>query len=288
MEADAVKVFPPGGEPGSPVIFVGRPSNLRAQFWLENDGDVDLRVRAVSLFVAQIPGVEMKSGYELARIAVAATVPPRQRRLLTPSLSLDATAAPGTYDAEMQLESAEVIQRVPARIVVTPNYSLSLQPDEFVIAAGPGATVRDQVIVVRNEGNVPVVVPPLGEFPLRDPARPECVCWCVQMDGSAFTVRTATPPDGPDGEGEEEDDEEEFGSIRIDNNQTTVPPGLWALIQLNITVPEGLPANAHLQARPRVGIERFKLDLLTPAEESAGPKRPESPRRRKPKGEPKA
>jgi hypothetical protein len=162
------------------------------------------------------------------------------------SFDLDPSTPPGTYDASILLEAVSGTATFPARIIVTQNYALTIEPDQLVASVAPGGTFDGEVVVV-NEGNVPIEVVPLGDYPLEDPARSmRCCCCCHDERHDDDDV-----------------DEPEFGAVTIDNRRLTVEPGRSALVRFVGRVPNTVPPNMLLRARPRIGIERFTLDVIT-------------------------
>jgi hypothetical protein len=247
----AVRVFARGSTAGEPIVFVGEPSLLEADLWLHNEGDGDLLLDKATVISPALQKDAPRS--EVARISVPRVLRARQRTLLSTSFDIDPSIPPGTYEAEIRLHRESGHESFLAWITVTQNYQLSLDPDQFVFAATPGSSVSAE-LVVWNEGNVPVEVTPMGECELKDPDRVEpCPCCCAREE-------------------RREKEEDEFGRVRITNDNLVVEPGAWASVKFTVHLPESLPANAQLRARPRVGNERFNIDILTPAQPGHGKK----------------
>jgi hypothetical protein len=107
----------------------------------------------------------------------------------------------------------------------------------------------------------------MGEYVLKLPKRVEC--------GRVVGERAAVIRDRrryleafEDSESENED--EGFGSLVIKSEDMLVHPGTWALARFVVKLPETLPANGHFRARPRIGTERFNVDILTPFDGALG------------------
>jgi hypothetical protein len=253
-----VKLFS-RGDADEGVVFIGDPGSLSGDVWLENREGHQLEFRRASLVSRDVRPAELTATDRITQIFIPKYIRPHQRQLVSVSFDLDPSTPPGTYPATIVLEGADGTATFPAQIIVTQNYALTIEPDQLVASVEPGGTFDGEVVVV-NEGNVPIDVVPLGEYPLEDPARTaRCCCCCHDGDDE----READDDEGLD--------EPDFGAVAIDNRQLTVEPGRSALVRFVAHVPDTVPANMHLRARPRIGIERFSLDVITrPAGLSGG------------------
>jgi hypothetical protein len=239
----AVRLFSRGPSGEEPIVFAGEPASLEADVWLHNEEEDDLLLQRATLTCLAMQKYAKRA--EIARLSVPRVVAAGQRKLLSMSFDIDPTVPPGIYEAEVRLEGTAGSKEFFAQIIVTQNYQLSLEPDQFVFAGDAGRRLSGEV-VVWNEGNVPVDVSPMGEVRLEDPdLRERCPCCGAQDE-----LR--------------EKEKDEFGSVVIANDTVVVEPGTWALVKFKVILPDSLPANAHLRARPRVGNERFNIDILTP------------------------
>jgi hypothetical protein len=263
-----VKIFSRGDPAG--VIFVGDPGSLTGDVWLENSEPRDLQLRRASVVSTAVQAADPTDADRIAHIAVPRSLRAHQRQLLSVSFDVDRTTPPGTYDVSIVLEGAEGTTTFPGQIIVTQEYALTIEPDQLVVSVPPSGTFEGQVVVI-NDGNVPIDIVALGEFPLEDPWRaPRCCCCCHDEDGKHVAHD----------EGEAGDDRE-FGTIVIDNDKATIEPGASTMVRFVARLPQGLPANTHLRARPRIGIERFNLDVITaPAGNRVEEPRSESAARR--------
>jgi hypothetical protein len=240
------KLFARGSGAGDPIVLAGEPASLQADIWLHNDGKEDLLLRRAKVISPELQRYTKQP--EVARISVPRVLGAQQRKLLSVNIDIDPSIPPGSYDAEIRLEGSDSSQGFPARLIVTQNYQLSLDPEEFVFATGAATSISSELLV-RNEGNVPVEVTPMGECQLKDPERRES---CLSRSAAEELK-------------EKKEEEDWFGVLRITNTEVVVQPGTWAAVKFTLHLPDSLPANAHLRARPRVGNERFNIDLLTPS-----------------------
>jgi len=261
-----LKLFSPGDPHAETILFAGAPGLVEADVCLENGESTDLVLREASLISRSIPVAITGHHDRVARIAVPKILPAHQRKLLSVSLDLSPSTPPGTYDAEIHIEGAMETKRFAVQITVVQNYALSVEPEQFVFTSAAGSTVSGE-LVVRNEGNVPIRVTPIGEYPLRN------VAWfeSVSQEHDWRTIgrdreRHAETTEAHDSEQQEE----EFESLLIDNKDVSVDPGNWAVVKFTAKLPDSLPANEHLRARPRIGTERFNVDIITPFLPSAG------------------
>jgi len=252
---------------GEALRFVGDAGSVSGEVWLENREARDIELRPGSLHAPQLRPIEGTRAGSIARVSLPKYLRGHERQLVSIAFDVDPSNPPGTYDASLVIEDTEGTATFPAQIVVAQDYSLTIEPHELVVTAPPGGSFAGEVVVV-NEGNVPIDVWPLGEFPLEDPWRePRCCCCCRDDKVGA-------------GEAEHEsDDEPEFGVVVIDNEHTIVQPGTSATVTFVGHVPDDVPANMHLRARPRVGIERFTLDVITPPGGTGEPRSEPSRRR---------
>ena len=264
-----VKLFS-RNQPDEGVIFAGDPGALSADVWLENRAASELHIRRASVLSKVVRAAEPGDSGRLARIQVPKRIQPHECHHLAVSFDVDPFTPPGTYDASIVLEGVDGNTIFPAQIVVTQNYSLSIEPDQIVLTVPPGGTGEGEV-VVSNDGNVPIEVGPMGEYTLEDRWRePVCCCSCHEEEGDRIA----------EADGESSVDDRRIGAVVIDNDPMTVEPGATVVVRFVARVPPDLPMNMHLRARPRIGIERFSLDVITPPD--AGSEARHAPSRRRP------
>ena len=163
---------------GEALRFVGEAGSVSGEVWLENREAREIELRPASLHAPQLRLIEGARAGGTARVSLPKYLRGHERQLVSIAFDVDPSNPPGTYDASLVIEDAEGTATFPAQIVVTQDYSLSIEPDELVVTAPPGGSFAGEVVVV-NEGNVPIDVWPLGEFSLDDPWRePRCCCCC--------------------------------------------------------------------------------------------------------------
>jgi hypothetical protein len=261
-----LKLFSPGDPHAKTVLLAGAPGFVEADVWLENGESTDLVLREASLTSRSIPVAATGLHNQAMRIAVPKVLRAHQRKLLSLSLDFGSSTPPGTYDAEIRIEGDMETKRFAVQITVVQNYALSIGPEQFVFTSDAGSTVSGE-LVVRNQGNVPIRVTPIGEYPLRN------LDWfeSVDQEHDRRTIgrdreRHAETTEAHDSEQQDED----FESLLIDNKEISVEPGNWAVVKFTAKLPDSLPANEYFRARPRIGTERFNVDIITPFVPSAG------------------
>lgn len=283
MPDGAIKLYTTDSTPETPVVFGGSPGGIHVDLWLQNDNDEPLSIHSGSLIAPEVLDPEDPD----VDISAPEVVAAHQRELVTLSFTIGSLTPPEAYDAELKFDTSAGELAFPVQIVILQNYQLSVDPDQFVFRASSSDVVSAHVIV-RNEGNLPVEVTSMGEFPLRDPWRPVC---CGQADaeppvavprrtGLVMAVQRSSGNYSeltPATNGNNKD--EFFGSLVIENEKRTLAPGNSSIIRFTARLPDSLPSNAHLRARPRICTERFNIDILTPPETGGQkPKRkPKSP-----------
>lgn len=137
-----------------PILFVGRPTSLRARLQLENSSDTRMSLRSLTVTADDAPAAEAQ---------VIAVLPAGGRSTVTATLSLNRRTAPGSYPAQVHVGA----QLRPARLVVLASTELDLVPGR-VVAQARSSTFP---VVVRNEGNVDVTLVGLVHADLRRDGR---------------------------------------------------------------------------------------------------------------------
>jgi hypothetical protein len=263
MPNGAVKLYVKENAPGTPIVFGGPPGGVEVELWLQNDRDEPLTIDSATLIAPKV--LDLGSDESELSVTVPSSVPAHDRVLVTVSFNIGPFVPPEAYDATMKFTAGAEELVFPAQIVVLQNYDLSVDPDQFVFKASAADVVSGHVIV-RNDGNVPVEVTVMGEYPLRDPWRPVC---CVQADAEPVLGFRRDSGSYSELSAQSDDKDGDFGSVIVENENATLAPGNWRVIRFTVRFPDSLPSNAHLRARPRIGTERFNLDILTPPEDAA-------------------
>jgi len=229
-----------------PVLLRGDGGELKGEVWLRNTDKGDVTVTGASI------SVTFGSGPETAPIQI----PPDSvvtaggvRRLLI-TQGLEPFTAPGNYSASIDLSTSAGAVSIAATAVVEPVLALGFAPVRHVFTDVQSSDTLTGEVAVVNRGNVPFTVTTIPDealFAVRATAR----LAAVAADGTV----AVQPADGLAPLTDLE--------LGFTNDTPTIDVGGWSSVQFTITTPAGLPANAHLRSLPRIGTERFFVDLLT-------------------------
>lgn len=228
----------------TPVLVVGTGELVRGDLWLSNPTGSDVKLTGARITVT------LPSGPEAGDIPLPpeVVVPGNGVRRMIVEMGMQPLTAPGTYPAALDLATSAGSQTVAASMVVTEVVAAVIVPDRLLFTGVAGSAVVAGSVVVRNEGNVPVVVGPIADEPLLEVrAHPRVLAIGA---GGAMVVEPAlglAPA----------------GTATFTNATPTIPPGGWSAVTFQLTAPATLAPNAHLRALPRIGTERFAVDLLT-------------------------
>lgn len=139
------------------IVLSGPPHMLTGNLILQNRAGEKLFVRDLPLR----PSKARKKGAKAAplgdHLLVRARLAPDESKSHPLQVTLDAQTPPGVYEASVSIGKTEV----PVRLSVHPFIEVSLAPDSlYLVGLEAGRTHEADVLLV-NEGNVPVEVPPL-------------------------------------------------------------------------------------------------------------------------------
>jgi hypothetical protein len=216
---------------GQPLVLVGPPRGVRGQFRIQNSTERKIIVRRPCVRAA----ARTKAAAALPETALALRriiVRPGQSRPVSVALALDPGTPPGTYHAELDVDGE---QRTVV-MHVTEDVTLSIAPQQIVIANRPGEKIKKRVVFT-NEGNVPLTVKNLGPVVLDDEQ-----AHCRALRGALADV------------GDTMEDLDDFVAalgrryrriyetlvLRVQNDAVAIGPGETQAVDLNITLPEKL------------------------------------------------
>ena len=228
----------------TPVLIVGTREVVHGELWLSNPGAADVKLTGAAITVT------MPTGAEAGPIPLPpdVVVPANGVRRMIVEMGMQPLTAPGTYPAVLDLTTSAGDQGIPASMVVTAVHAPVIVPDRLIFTGVAASAVVDGAVVVRNEGNVAITVGPIADEPLLEVrAHPRVL---AVGTGGAMVVEPAVGL-AP------------TGTATFTNATPTIPPGGWAEVAISLTAPATLASNAHLRALPRIGTERFAVDLLT-------------------------
>lgn len=229
-----------------PVLLRGAADELKGEIWLSNPSTDDVTVSAASI------SVTFGGGTETAPIQIppdSVVAGGGSRRLLI-TQGLEPFTAPDSYSASIDLTTSGGALSIAATAVVEPVVALGFAPVRVVFTSVASSSTLNGEVAVVNRGNVPLTVNTMPvESIFEVTAAPRLVA--VADDGTV----AVTPADGLAPLAGLE--------LTFTNDTPTIDVGGWANVQFSITTPAGLPANSHLRSLPRIGTERFFVDLLT-------------------------
>jgi hypothetical protein len=269
-EVNPLILYCDGNPSGTQVRFVSIPGDVNADLWLENRSSESVKLESATLLLPSALSDETDADQLEPTIEFPEEVPAHSRVPLSAAFNIGPTTPPGTYTGEIKVHSSQGTTRFEVAILVIQSYELSLDPEHFVFSHSDAEDLSSH-LVVRNEGNVPIEVARLGDFPLRDPWH---AVYCDPATDPESELRTKYSELVAV-------EDEDYGSLTIENDHTVIAPGNWSVVHFAIKLPRELPANAHLRAAPRVGTERFLVDILTPpAVTTRTPQTPRSSKRK--------
>lgn len=228
-----------------PVLVLAHGEELRGDFWLANPSDTTVIVESATFTATFATGVQSGAIPTSSDFAVAG----RGFKRFTFGFSMAPSTAPGSYGANVDLVTSAGTISIPALLFVTEVALVGLAPTARVFTAvEPNATLAGTVLV-RNQGNVAFDVGAIPDEPLIEiVAAPRVLA--VEAGGAlqvepaeGFTVLAS--------------------NVSFTNETPTIAVGGWAEVAYELTTPSSLPSNVHLRALPRIGTERFAIDLLT-------------------------
>jgi hypothetical protein len=229
----------------TPVLLLGDGQKVEGEVWFENSSANDVKIDHAVL------SVTFSTGLVSAAIGIppdAAIAAGATRRLLV-SVGVPPFTPPASYPASIDLTTSVGGQTIPATFVVPTLLRVAVVADQQVFTGVQSTDVVSGSVVVRNIGNVPVDVGKIPDEQLLEVKATERV---LAVNGSGTLI--AEPAVGLLAVA---------GSATFVNPTPTIPVGSWTDLTYQMTVPAGLPTNAHLRVLPRILTERFPIDVLT-------------------------
>lgn len=134
------------------LVLVGPPDALSGSVMLRNEGEERLVVRGIAVKRGGRSG-----GLLGSRLAVRTRLEPGARGLAAVSAALPSTVAPGEYLEHLEVRGKEV----PVRLLVQPLVRVEVTPCRLDFVGIEPGLVHRALLVVSNQGNIPVEVPSL-------------------------------------------------------------------------------------------------------------------------------
>ena len=227
----------------TPILLYGEQDQMQGEVWLTNPTGADIGVSGGSILVNFAPP-------ETGTISFppGAVVPAGATRRLALRMGIQSVAPPGNYPATITVDTAAGAQTIPATAVVASVFFPALGPAKLTFAGVTSGATIDGTVIVRNRGNIPIVVNAIPDETLVEVAILPSVL-NVGAGGSVSVEPAVGPVAG--------------GTVTFTNNTPTIAPGDWAEVNFVLTTPAALTANRHFRILPRIASQRFVVDLLT-------------------------
>ena len=230
-----------------PALVLGDEDQLKGEIWLSNSTNAAINISAATLTVTFGTGAETGSLQISSGTSVGANT---SKRLLI-SFGMQPFTPPGTYTASVDLtfDNPAGTQSIPATVMIGERVRIGLATAHAVFNTVAASTTTNSSVVVVNRGNLAFAVHAIADEPLFEVlSTPRLL---ATGSGGVVVVQPAvglTPL---------------AQKLTFTNSTPTIPAGGWADVAFSLTTPATLPARAHLRALPRIGTERFTIDLLT-------------------------
>lgn len=224
-----------------PLVLTGPPARLAGRLELRNPGSTRLVLRDAGI---RDPSGVLFAGQQQRAISPL-VLRPEQGRSVRLALTLDTTTPPGEYQVELDLAG----QSRPAVLHITEVFSLTLRPSTIVVSNQPGQAQRKRVVVT-NTGNVAFTIGDFGEVELKDDLAWERAIriaiepWSSRPEVDIEKIVVAVLQ-------EVRRRDEPAGSLVVSNAGSIgeVKPGETVVVDLDITVPEGLSRSSRYRGR---------------------------------------
>lgn len=223
------------------VVFAGTPELIRGTVVLRNDGEGMLHGAVVRI---ENTTLQSADGLPMRRVMLPGPLGPGQQRATTVTFALDPHTPPATYKVDLVAGR----DRHPAIVVVGQRYSLTMTPSRLAILNEPGGKSEHQV-VVRNEGNVAIIIDDVGGVGLEEI---DLECRVIRA-----TVRHTKHPTWDEVIGTAADElkrtfaQFELLRVRVKNKPVRIEPGATVVLTLQIQIPKQLPARRRYRGRYR-------------------------------------
>jgi hypothetical protein len=234
-------------ESATPILLYGEQDQIQGEVWLSNTTGADIGVSGGSVLV-NFPTPETGT----ISFPPNAAVPAGATRRLALKMAVQLVASPGSYPATITLDTITLntagSQAIPATAVVASVFLPALGPGKLTFTGVTSSATLNGSVIVRNRGNVPIVVNAIPDETLVEVV----VFPSVLSVGTSGSVSVAPAPGPSTG-----------GTVTFTNNTPTIDPGDWAQVDFALTTPAAMTADRHFRILPRIASQRFVVDLLT-------------------------
>jgi hypothetical protein len=266
MAEAAVPVLFVGASASEPIRLSGPPRRLAGQMRLRNPQSLSLVLRDAGFSDRSGRLLHMAERHVFAPVVLR----PAEERAVPLRIGIDPTTPPGEYQVELDVMG----QVRPAVLNVAETVALRVEPKRFVVMSDNDPPRRMQILVT-NKGNVLLRIPPVADVDLRDDvAQVRDLTGVIaplltevprSLDDLVAVLVAIRPPQGPI-----------VGrlSVRTLGAPFELAPGRTAKVDLELTLPEGLPPGGRYRGRVPLLTEDLEFVVVSPA----GPARDEPPR----------
>lgn len=237
-----------------PLVVVGPPGALYGEFRVRNAGETKLVLPPPVVR----PAAPKKKGAaalpQREQVLHRVVVRPGQSRNVPFTLSWGSDLAPGTYEAELEVDG----ERRDVIIHVTEKVSLSIAPDEIVVPSRPNERCRKRVVFT-NAGNVPLAVKSIGTVILKQE-----LAHCRALRGALQDV------------GDSMEGVDDFAAalgrrykaiyetlvLRVQNDDIELAPGETKPLDLKITLPDKLEPRSRYSGYAAIATSRLNFTII--------------------------
>jgi hypothetical protein len=228
------------------ILLVGGGETAQGEVWLENNTGAEVKVEDAHLTIT-VGGVQ-----QTGRIPIPAdeVIGKQSFRRLSIALGMEPFTAPGEYVAQVDLDTSIGPQTIPALLIVLANAQVAVLCEQPVFTGVVPPATLSTAVIVRNVGNVAFDVDTIVDEPLFEVVAGQRLLGVgaggvVQVQPASSLVATTH-------------------ELTFTLGSTpTIAPAEWAKVGVDIGVPAGLPKELHVRALPRLGNDRFSIDLVT-------------------------
>jgi hypothetical protein len=144
---------------GNPIILIGEAKSLQGELRVRNLGTD--RIQAAEPASLRLQFASAAKPLHFAQIILPSGLEPGQVQRVKLSLEFDPQTTPGEYKGEVDVAG----QTHPVIVYVTEIVHLAISPQVLVFDQ-PGDSLVEKQIILRNEGNVPLTIDPIGQVAL--------------------------------------------------------------------------------------------------------------------------
>ncbi len=264
--AEAARLLFVGASENEPIQLSGPPRRLAGQVRLRNPQQFSVVLRDAGFSDRSGRLVHVPERHTFAPIVLRAA----EERAIPLVIGIDPSTSPGEYHVDL-----DVMGQVHAAVLnVAETVALRVEPKRIIVMSDLARPWRT-LIVVTNEGNVPLPINPIADVDLRDDVAnvrdlrgviaPLLGDVPSNLDDFVAVLLAVLPPQGP-----------VLGrlSVRTHGAPLELAPGHSAKLGLEVKLAQELPPNGRYRGRVPVLTKDLEFVVISPA----GPARDAPPR----------